>query len=380
MGRTSIHQYFADLPDPRVERTRAHALLDLVTIAFCAVLCGANDWVAVATFGEEKAEWLRTLLELPHGIPSHDTFGRVFARLDPVAFERGFAAWSAALAGVLPPQVIAVDGKTSRRSHERGRGLGPLHLVSAWATESGLTLGQVATDAKSNEITAIPALLELLALRGCTVTLDAVGCQTAIAAQVVAQGGDYVLALKENHPTLLDAVQVAFVEAQRTVDTRQAPPDLTRDHRVEKGHGRQEQRVVWALGDPVLLTYLNPAGAWPKLTSVVMVQATRHLTASDTHTAATRYFLSSLPPDAPRLAAAIRAHWGIENRLHWQLDVTFTDDLSRVRRDHGAQNLAVLKRLGLNRLRLDPTPGSLATKRFRAALNHDYLLRLLTSS
>lgn len=373
---TSIERYFGDVPDPRVARTRRHRLLDLLTIAVCAVVCGANDWVAVATFGQEKAAWLRTFLDLPNGLPSHDTFSRVFARLDPVAFERSFGAWSQAMAGIVTEQVVAIDGKTSRRSHDRGRGRGPLHLVSAWATEQGLTLGQVATDQKSNEITAIPVLVELLALRGCVVTIDAMGCQTAIATQLVAQGADYVLALKDNQPTLHAAVALAFTEAQQTADTPLAPASLTRHQTLDKHHGRLETRQVWTLSDPELLRYLNPQDAWPKLASVVLVRTQRRvgtITSDET-----RYFLTSLPGDAPTLGAAIRAHWGIENRLHWSLDVTFHDDLSRVRRDHGPQNLAVLKRLALNRLRLDPTPGSLASKRFRAALNHDYLLRLLT--
>jgi predicted transposase YbfD/YdcC len=374
---TSISRYFGGLPDPQVERTRRHALLDLVTIAFCAGLCGAADWVAVATFGQEKLAWLRTFLDLPNGIPSHDTFGRVFARLDPVAFERRFLEWSQALAGVLREQVVAIDGKTSRRSHDRGRGPGPLPLVlvSAWATARGLTLGQVATEAKSNEITAIPALLALLALNGCTVTIDAIGCQHAIARQLVADDADSVLALKENRPTLLAAVGTAFAEAQATADTSLAPPSLDRLETVEKGHGRLETRRVWTLSDPEVLTYLDPAGVWPKLTSVAMVEAQRQI--GPTTSRETRYFLTSLPGQADRVAAAVRAHWGSENRLHWVLDVTFHDDFSRVRRDHGPHNLAVLKRLALNRLRHAPTPGRLAQKRFRAALNHDYLLRLL---
>lgn len=373
---TSIHRYFATLPDPRVERTRAHELLDLLTIAFCAVLCGADDWVAVETFGEEKAAWLQTFLRLPNGIPSHDTFGRVFARLDPVAFERCFQAWSAAMAGTIGGQVVAIDGKTSRRSHDAGRGQGPLHLVSAWATEQGLTLGQVATEAKSNEITAIPALLALLDVTDCIVTIDAMGCQTAIAAQIVEQGADYVLALKENQPSLLAAVETAFVDAQASFGTALAPTGLDRCETTTKDHGRRETRTVWTLSDPDLVAYLNPADAWPKLTSVVLVETTCHQGPSAS--SYSRYFLASLPGQATRLATAIRAHWQVENCLHWQLDVTFHDDLSRVRRVHGPQNLAVLKRLTLNRLRLDPTPGSLAKKRFRAALNHDYLLRLLT--
>ena len=376
MIETNMTRYFSEVTDPRVTRTRRHGLLEILTIAFCAVLSGADDWVAVATFGQEKVAWLRTFLELPHGIPSHDTFGRVFARLEPAALERGFAAWSAELAGSVRGQVVAIDGKTSRRSHDRGRGQNPLHLVSAWASTSGITLGQVATASKSNEITAIPQLLDLLALEGCIVTIDAQGCQHAIATHLVNDGADYVLALKENQPSLLAAVTTAFADARASADTALAPATLDRFETVEQSHGRQETRSVWVLSDPALMSYLDPTGRWPHLTSVAQVESTR-VDGAQTHHE-TRYFLASLPGEAPLLARVIRTHWQIENCLHWSLDVTFHDDLSRVRRDHGAQNLAVLKRLALNRLRRDPTPGSLATKRFRAALNHTYLLRLLT--
>jgi len=212
---TSVEVYFGSLTDPRVERTKAHRLGDIITIALCAVLCGANDWVAVETFGRAKEAWLRTFLPLPGGIPAHDTFGRVFARLDPAELQRCFVAWVQAVLGELPPQVVAVDGKTLRRSADRSRGQAALHLVSAWATASGLVLGQEATDAKSNEITAVPRLLRLLALEGCVVTIDAMGCQRAIAAQVQEQGADYVLALKANQPTLHATVVAAFAEAHR---------------------------------------------------------------------------------------------------------------------------------------------------------------------
>src|ERR1043165_5353476 len=220
-ARTSISEHFATVTDPRAERGREHRLIDILTITLCAVLCGADDWVAVATYGETEEDWVRTFLALPNGIPSHDTFGRVFRRLDPEELRRCFLAWVQAVVGEsvadgvsggLSQQVVAVDGKTLRRSHNRGAGKGPLHLVSAWATASGLVVGQVATEAKSNEITAIPALLKLLALEGATVTIDAMGCQTAIARQVVARGADYVLALKENQPTLHEHVRLAFVD------------------------------------------------------------------------------------------------------------------------------------------------------------------------
>jgi predicted transposase YbfD/YdcC len=374
--QTSIEAYFGDLTDPRVARTRVHRLGDLVTIALCAVVCGANDWVAVETFGRAKETWLRTFLPLSGGIPSHDTFGRVFARLDPREFQRCFLAWVQAVVGELPPQVVAVDGKTSRRSGNRARGEHPLHLLSAWATASGLVLGQEATDAKSNEITALPRLLGLLALEGCVVTIDAMGCQSAIAAQLVEQGADYVLALKGNQPTLHATVVGAFADAQRQGPAGWIP--ASRDHAQtwDKGHGRLERRRYTALSDPDLLACLDPTGAWPGLRSVVQVEAERRR--GEQRSVETRYYLASLPPDAALLGQVIRAHWQVENCLHWVLDVQFREDASRVRVGHEAQNFAILRHLALNLLRQDTSVrGSLAAKRFRAALDHTYLLRLL---
>jgi predicted transposase YbfD/YdcC len=373
---TSIEVHFATLTDPRVDRTKAHRLGDIVTIALCGVLCGANDWVAVETFGRAKEAWLRTFLALPGGIPSHDTFGRVFARLDPTEFQRCFVAWVQAVAPATTGQVVAVDGKTLRRSQDRTRGKAALHLVSAWATASGLVLGQEAIDTKSNEITAIPLLLRLLALEGCVVTIDAMGCQTAIAAQLIEQRADYVLALKDNHPKLHAAVAAAFADARAAGpgDWTPAVQDLART--LDKDHGRLERRRCWTLSDPELLAYLDPAGAWVGLRSLVQVEAERRC--GDTFTRDTRYYLASLPPDATALGHAVRHHWHVENRLHWVLDVTFREDASRVRVGDGAQNFAVLRHLALNLLRHERAGrGSIATKRFRAALDNTYLRTLL---
>ena len=374
---TSIGEHFATLTDPRAERGREHLLVDIVTIALCAVICGADDWVAVETFGREKAAWLRTFLRLQGGIPSHDTFGRVFARLDPEQFRRCFLAWVQAVVGDVGEQVVAVDGKTLRRSHDRAKGRGALHLVSAWASASGLVLGQQAVDGKSNEITAIPHLLKLLALKGATVTIDAMGCQTAIARQVVEQEADYVLALKGNQASVHDRVRLAFADARRAAGTPLALAELDVATTLNKDHGRLERRRCWALGDPDYLAYVDPEGAWPRLRSVVMVEAERRI--ADTVATETRYFLSSLPPDATALARAIRSHWGIENRLHWVLDVVFHEDGSRVRTDHAPQNFAVLRHFALNLLRQETSSkASLAKKRFRAALNDAYLHTVLS--
>ena len=376
LPQTSIELYFGSLPDPRVERTRAHRLSDLLTIALCAILCGANDWVAVETFGQAKEAWLRTFLPLPGGIPSHDTFGRVFARLDPTALQECFAAWVQAVVGELPAQVVAIDGKTSRGSADRSRGQAALHLVSAWATASGLVLGQEATDAKSNEITAIPHLLKLLALEGCVVTIDAMGCQRTIAAQIHEQGADYVLALKGNQPTLHATVVAAFAEAHANAPAEWQPAEQDVAQTLDADHGRVERRRVTALSDPDLLACLDPTGAWPGLRSVVEVQAERR--PAGPTPSEPRYYLSSLPPDAALLGQAIRAHWGVENRLHWVLDVQFREDASAVRVGEGAHTFTVLRQLALNLLRQDRTTrGSIATKRFRAALDDTYLARLL---
>ncbi len=373
--QTTISQHFANLPDPRIDRTKEHNLVDIITIALCAVLCGADNWVDIETFGQAKEAWLRTFLSLPNGIPSHDTFGRVFARLDPVAFQRCFLNWVKAVAPTTTGQV-AIDGKTLRGSHDRADGKAALHLVSAWAVKSGLVLGQLAVDAKSNEITAIPALLELLAIEGCLVTIDAMGCQTAIADQIVRQGADYVLALKANQGNLYDEVQATFALAQANDGADLAAASYDEVRTVDKNHGRLEIRRIWTIKDPAVLAYLNPAGAWSNLQSIGMVSAERRI-GTDV-TTDTRYYLSSRSLGAGDLGEAVRTHWEIENRLHWVLDVTFREDDHRTRAGHSAENFAVLRHLALNILRRDKVVrGSIATKRFKAALTEQYLASLI---
>jgi predicted transposase YbfD/YdcC len=369
---TSILAHFHDLDDPRVSPATRHKLLDIVSIALCAVICGADTWVAVEAFGRAKEGWLRTFLELPHGIPAHDTFGRVFAALDPTQFEAGFRSWVAAVVQATAG-AVAIDGKTLRRAHDGAHGKAALVLVSAWAEANRLVLGQVAVAPGSNEIPAIPTLLHQLALDGCVVTVDAAGCQTAIAAQIASQGADYVLALKENQPTLWAAVGIVFREGQTSGF---ALGTHTYHRTVEKNHGRLEVREVWAVDDPDLVAYLDPARAWPRLRSVVMVVAERRV--GDAVSRETRYYLSSLPGEAARLGAAVRGHWGIENRLHWVLDIAFREDESRVRHGHADHNLAVLRRLALNLLRKETTAkiGTKA-KRLKAGWDHAYLLQIL---
>ncbi len=373
---TSIGAHFAPLTDPRADRGQDHLLVDVVTIALCAVLCGADGWVGVETFGRAKEAWLRTFLALPGGIPSHDTFGRVFARLDPAEFRRCFLAWVGAVVPDTIGQVVALDGKTLRRSHDRSNGKAALHLVSAWACGSGLVLGQAAVDDKSNAIVAIPALLRLLDLRGATVTIDAMGCQAAIAAQIAARGADDALALKDNHPTLHAEVADAFARARATGFADHAPADHTYYETVEQGHGRVETRRHWTLRDPELLAYLNQGGAWAGLRAVGLVERERRI--GEAVTVEARHYLLSGSGDAAAFGRAIRSHWGIENRVHWVLDVAFREDECRVRVGDGAENLAVLRHFALNLLRQERTAkGGIATKRFRAALDDAYLLTIL---
>ena len=376
LPRTSISEHFATLTDPRRDHLKAHRLVDILTIALCAVICGADDWVEVETFGRAKEEWLRTFLELPGGIPSHDTFGRVFARLDPEEFRRCFVRWVQAVVGEPGQQVVAVDGKTLRRSHDRRAGKAALHLVSAWATTSGVVIGQVATDAKSNEITAIPVLLRLLALEGAIITIDAMGCQTAIATQIVEQRADYVLALKDNHEKLHDRVERTFAEADKASGTALLLGDLVAATTIDAGHGRIERRRCRAIGDPAYLAYIDPDHAWPNLHSVVCIESTRRI--GDAVTTEARHYLSSLPADASALAQIIRSHWRIENSLHWVLDVAFREDDSRVRVGHAPENFAIIRHLALNLLRQDTSRRvGLANKRFRAALDTSYLRSIL---
>ena len=363
--------FFENLTDPRLERTKRHSLLDIMILAVCATLGNADGWADIERFGKAKLDFFRTFLELPNGIPSHDTFGRVFALLDPAPLMACIQQWLDALGAAVAGEVVAIDGKTLRGSFDTATGKNPLHLVSAWACEARLTLGQVAVDAKSNEITAIPLLLELLDLKDSIVTIDAMGCQKEIAAAIRAREADYVLAVKDNQPSLHDAVDEAFM-AQADDDF--TAPTLKQITTVERGHGRDERREYFLMEAPADLVR---GGEWPGLRSIGMVRRTRVVNGVEAEEIV--YYISSLPPKVKRFAKAVRGHWGIENRLHWSLDVTFAEDASRARKDHSPLNLGMLRRLALSILRKDTSvKDNLRGKRLRAGWDDEVLLKILT--
>lgn len=363
--------HFSSIPDPRRRPGRVlHPFVNLLFIALCALLSHADSWVDVAEFGEAKKSFFARFLDLKHGIPSHDTFSAVFRRLDPDAFARCFAAWADSLTSTKLGEVIAIDGKTARGSKDPALGRSPLHLVNAWASDRELVLGQVACHRKSNEITAIPALLELLDVTDSIVTIDAMGTQKAIAQQIIDQGGDYILALKGNH-AILHAEVIDRLNWAQTVDDAH---DVHLTTTVKPSHGRQEVREVVCTSR---LEHLTGHEDWAGLTSIVQVGATR--TVGDKTSQEWRYYLSSLPgDDAEFLGGGIREHWGIENKVHWVLDVAFREDESRVRRHHGAANLAMIRKFALNLLKQENSKKrSIKTKRHRAGWDETYLLKLL---
>jgi predicted transposase YbfD/YdcC len=363
--------HFGAVVDPRCRGKVEHRLTDILVIAVCAVIACAESWNDIALYGRSKLAWLRTFLELPNGIPSHDTFRRVFMLIDPDAFEASFAAWTGSLAAGFQREVVAIDGKTLRRSFDRKHERAPLHLVSAWASEQGLVLGQRCVADDSNEITAIPELLDRLALKNSIVTVDAMGCQTAIAERILARGADYLLTLKANHPLAHDAVAEHF---ERHCFRRGAPGRADCDA-FDDAHGRLVRRRVFASTEAAELEAL---GAWPRLRTVLAVEAIRSVNGTAKVEAEIRYFLSSCRDDAATLGRAIRTHWGIENALHWVLDVTFREDDSRVRDRTAARNLAILRRIALNLVGRDRSAGaSVRARRKNAAWDDDYMLQLM---
>jgi len=367
----SIAHHFAALQDPRVQRAQQHKLADILVIALCATLADCDSWYEIEDFGKDKIDWFRSFLELPNGIPSHDTFNRVFATLDPQAFQDCFTDWINAVCAALIVKGYQIDGKAQRGSADRAGGLSCLQTVSVWANEHSLSLGQVAVDKDSNEITAIPKLLRLLELEGALVSIDAIGCQKEIAQTVLDQGGDYLLAVKENQPTLYQDLQRLLENA---IAKELVGPEYAVCATEEKGHGRQERRTYLLITD---LDGLLTRQEWPGLKAVVVV--TRERTLAGQESIEQSYYISSRQAGVEVLAQAIREHWGIENRLHWVLDVAFGEDQNRARAGKAQENLAWLRRVALSLLRQEKSQVSIQRKRKRAARNNAFLEQLLVS-
>lgn len=365
----SLLHYFGELTDPRVLCIRRHLLTDVLVIALCAVLGGADSWNAIALFGQAKLQWFARFLELPNGIPSHDTFNRVFAGLDPIAFQECFVGWMNAVCGRLGLKRLQIDGKSLRGSRGRKDKMGCLHTVSLWAAQTGLTLGQVAVDHKSNEITAIPKLLAMLDLEGALVTIDAMGCQKEIARQILESNGNYVLAVKENQPTLYADIEKCFLQAMET-DFKGLRYEVLEEE-SKRSHGRTERRVYTVIYKP---KGLSTAGEWKGLEAIIQVYRERQVGGEDGKgSAEVSYYISSSEEPVAELAAGIRAHWGIENKVHWVLDVVFREDQSRARAGHASENLGWLRRVALSLLKQDEGKESIKGKRLKAGWDNQFL-------
>lgn len=364
-----IQDHFVALTDPR-RRKVTHPLINIVTIAICAVICGADDFVSIAEFGRKKREWLAKFLDLSNGIPSHDRFNAVLGAIKPAEFEACLLSWITALHEITAGQIVAIDGKTLRRSFDAATSKSAIHMVSAWATANHISLGQVVVDQKSNEITAIPQLLKMLELSGCLVTIDAMGCQTAIAQAILDAGGDYVLAVKENQRTLYDELAWFFCY-HSTFNYREVSVGRHTTH--EKGHGREETRSYFVCPVP---DDLPGRDRWPKLAAIGM--AVSETIRDGKHCYEQRYYILSKRLSGKRFAEAVRNHWSIENRLHWQLDVTFQEDQSRLRRGHADANFSILRRTALSLLKNNHTlKVGIKNKRLAAAWDHEYLEQVL---
>ena len=368
----SIKKHFRKLRDPRVRGRTKHLLVDIIVMALCGVIANCDGWRDIALFARKRQDWFKRFLQLPNGVPAHDTFERVFNQLEPQVFQACFARWVAEISDLVGLRHVAIDGKALRHSYHRGTGLGMLHAVSAWATQQQLILGQVMTDAKSNEITAIPKLLALLDLHGALVTIDAMGCRKAIAQQIVDQGGHYLLTVKENQEHLLDDIQQSLLDAWE-IDGAAAPYDTYETR--ERGHGREEYRCYTVLHRT---NGLRNAAAWAGVTTIGMCYSERTINGVTSDEA--RYFIGSKPMSARRYGKFLRGHWGIENNLHWQLDVNFGEDRSGIYQRSAGENFATMRRIALSLLKRHPSTESIGRKRKAAALDGDFLAEILTGS
>jgi len=370
MSELSFVQHFSVIRDPRKNTwLQRHELYDILVIAICGVLCGADSFEDIHLFAKCKEDWLKTFLKLPNGLPSHDTIRRIFTMLSPNQFQKAFFSWTKAMSEGLEETIIAIDGKTARGSFDKEKGKKAIHMVSAWACANNIVLGQMKVNDKSNEITAIPKLLELLEIKGAIVTIDAMGCQKGIAKGIIEKKGDYVLSLKGNQGTMLEDTKLAFDGATPEVLTSRMSDYF---ETIEKGHGRIETRKYWITDE---IDFLSLRDEWIGLSTLGIVESTREIDGKTSKER--RYFIASIPPSASKLAEAVRGHWAVENNLHWVLDVVFNEDKSRIRSGHAAENFNTLRKLTLGMIKKENSKGSLKGKRKRAGWDNTYLMKLL---
>jgi predicted transposase YbfD/YdcC len=371
----TIQKHFAPLKDPRMLKKTSHKLIDIIVIAICAVICGADAWTQVEEFGKARLHWFKSFLELPHGIPSHNTFGRIFSLISSTLFQTCFQRWINEVFEITGGQVIPIDGKTVRRSYDKKSDKTAIHMVHAWASQNGVLLGQIKTKEKSNEITAIPELLKLLEIKGCIITIDAMGCQRNIAEEIVDKKADYILAVKGNQEKLEEAIKSTFADAiEKDFEDMKYSTNKT----VDDKHGRTEVRICYVLPILYLLGIDEFKNKWKGLKSIILLISER--TVGGKTTVEHRFYISSLKASAKKISDAIRKHWSIENSLHWSLDVAFKEDQSRIRIGQAAENFSLLRKIALMYLKNETSlKGGIQTKRLRAGWDSEYLLKVLSA-